>query len=118
MSTNFDEIIQAHSRWKNHLKRAIETGQSDYSVSEAANAHRCQFGQWLDSSTGKSIPDYNEVTEMHQKFHEEAARILELAISGKKAAALESMVSGSPFAQLTAQLIYKLGDIKRLKESS
>lgn len=114
MPIDLNEVIQAHSQWKIRLKKAIEIGQCDYSVDDVANEHKCKFGQWLDSPTGKTLPHYDEVVEMHIKFHQEASRILELALQGDKDKALEGMKLGSHFNQLTAKLVNKLADIKEL----
>lgn len=116
MSMDFDEVIYAHSRWKIHLKHSIYAGESEYSVSEVADDHQCQLGQWLESFSGKSLLDYNEMVEMHQAFHKEAARILELALQGNKEAALEGLASEGHFDQLATKLIHKLGNIKRQLE--
>lgn len=113
MSIDLDEVIQAHSRWKNHLKKAIEVGKCDHSVLEVADEHNCKFGQWLDSPTGKTLPDYHEITDVHRQFHKEASRILKLALQGNKEEALECMKLGSSFNQLAAKLVNKLADIKK-----
>ena len=110
-SETIDKAIWAHSRWKVHLKQAIETGQSDFSVADVQNPHTCAFGKWLDSAVGKSLPDYSQIFELHKKFHEEASQILELALIGKTHEATEQMKLGSHFNQLTAQLVNKLADI-------
>jgi len=113
MLIDLNRVIQSHSQWKNRLKKAIEKGEFDFvDVDEIANEHKCQFGQWLDSQTGKMLPDYNEVVAIHIAFHKEAARILELALQGHQDEALEAMKLGSRFNQLTAQLVNKLADIK------
>ena len=106
-----DKAIWAHSRWKVHLKKAIATGQSDFSIRDVQNPHTCVFGKWLDSAAGKSLPSYSQIFELHKKFHEEASHILELALMGQTNEATEQMKLGSHFNQLTAQLVNKLADI-------
>ncbi len=112
MPIDLDEVIQAHSHWKTHLKKAIEAGKCNHSVLDVADEHQCTFGQWLDSPTGKSLPHYNDIAEMHRTFHKEAAHILRLALQGNKEEALENMKLGSHFNQLTAKLVNKLAEIK------
>jgi hypothetical protein len=106
-----DKAIWAHSRWKVHLKQAIQTGQSDFSIGNVRNPHICAFGKWLDSAAGKRLPDYSHIIELHENFHKEASHILELALTGQTNEAAEKMQLGSHFNQLTAKLINKLADI-------
>ncbi len=111
MKETIDKAIWAHSRWKTHLKNAIETGQSDFSVEQTRNHHTCAFGQWLDSKEGKRLRDYQEIAKLHQAFHEEASHILSLALAGQKKDASDKIQLGSQFSQLTAQLVNKLAEI-------
>lgn len=111
ISETIDKAIWAHSRWKIHLKDAIETGQSEFTVEQTRNHHTCAFGQWLDSLEGKRFPDYQKIDQLHQAFHEEASHILSLALAGHKNEAADKMQLGSQFNQLTAQLVNKLAEI-------
>jgi CheY-like chemotaxis protein len=108
----FDEVILAHSQWKRRLKKAIETGVSDLNPQEAKDYHNCSFGQWLYSKDSKKLPHHLELLEMHRKFHEEAAMILQLALQGAKVEAMERVALGSQFNQLTAKLVNKLAEIR------
>ncbi|HIE00132.1 MAG TPA: hypothetical protein EYP59_07550 [Thiotrichaceae bacterium] len=111
MNDKIDQAIWAHSRWKVHLKQAIETGQSDFTVETVQNPHACAFGQWLDSKEGKTLSHYSEIVELHQNFHQEAAHILSLALTGQKEDAATKVQLGSEFSHLTAKLVNKLADI-------
>jgi hypothetical protein len=104
--------IATHNIWKFHLKNAIETGRSHFTVEEVQNYHACIFGEWLDSAEGKRLPHYLEICELHKKFHEEAAVVLRLALMGRPNEALARMREGSRFSQISAQLIEKLADIE------
>ena len=112
MLESMDKVIWAHSRWKVHLKQAIETGKSDFNVEKTSNPHACEFGQWLDSEGGKSLPDYDTIVELHNGFHREAAAILGLALKGSVREATEKLQLGSQFNQLTAKLVNKLVEIQ------
>ncbi len=111
MKETIEKAIWAHSRWKIHLKQAIETGQSNFTVEEVQNPHHCAFGQWLDSAYGRTLPDYSEVFELHSAFHQEASQILSLALAGQTSEATAKMQLGSPFNQQTAKLVNKLAEI-------
>ncbi|RKZ60051.1 MAG: hypothetical protein DRR16_25585 [Candidatus Parabeggiatoa sp. nov. 3] len=111
MNDKIDPAIWAHSRWKVHLKEAIETGQSDFNVETVRNPHACAFGQWLDSKEGKTLSHYSEIVELHQNFHKEAAQILSLALIGQKDEAASKIQLGSEFSHMTARLVNTLADI-------
>lgn len=105
------EAITAHSHWKYTLRQAIKTGKSYIPVEDVKNSHLCDLGKWLDSPTGKGIPNRAEILQMHQAFHDEAAHILALALDGKKEEAEAKLQLGSNFGQLTAQLVNKLAKL-------
>ncbi len=107
-----EEAIFAHSRWKVHLKQAIETGKSDFSVVDTSNPHACEFGQWLDSEDGKNLPGYETIVGLHKEFHSEASTILALALRGSASEATAKMQMGSKFSQSTARLVNALAEIQ------
>jgi hypothetical protein len=113
---DFDQIINNHSRWKHLLKKVIESGQSEFTVAHVRDAHHCAFGKWLYSPDGKSLPHYSKVVELHQHFHEEAAKVLELALQGHFYQASEQLKLGSPFSQATTNLVNELGKIRTTVE--
>jgi hypothetical protein len=112
LQIDFDQVIRNHSHWKYLLKKAIEQGQSELTEINARDPHHCAFGKWLFSPAGKVLPHYLEVVELHQHFHKEAAKVLDLALQGQPNEASESLKLGSPFNQATAKLINKLGEIR------
>ncbi|MCL4470649.1 MAG: CZB domain-containing protein [Sulfuricella sp.] len=86
-----DKAIGAHSLWKARLKSAISTGKSEVPVATIKVDNQCAFGQWLYgqtlSASDKTTPDYKTVKDLHAEFHKVAARVAELATSGKQAEA-------------------------------
>jgi len=107
------EAIVAHSRWKHHLKKAIDTGESEFHVETAQSSHLCPFGKWLDSEEGKSLPHYDEIYELHHKFHIQAANILNLALNQQSNEAETQLAFGSDFSKTSAKLVNKLGELKK-----
>jgi hypothetical protein len=104
-----EEIINAigvHGNWKQRLRRAIETGNSDFTVDKLKVDNQCDFGKWLHSlsSDEKNSSHWHNIQQLHAKFHIEAARLLELAIQGKPQEAQDAMLVGSDFARLSGQL--------------
>lgn len=104
-----DEIkraIGAHGMWKQRLRTAIETAGSDVTVAQARTDSTCAFGTWLHA-----LPVAERTTEhavavktMHAQFHAEAARVLQLALSGRKPEAEKALAPGSAFATKSAEL--------------
>jgi len=98
--------VASHGRWKKRLVAAIEAGDSEWTPEEVRDCHQCRFGHWLDS-----VPDgfqddmFVEVFKLHERFHEAAADVLALALSGDKAAAAEAMAVGSDYARASTKLI-------------
>ena len=107
-----EQAIFAHSRWKVHLKQAIETGKSDFNVKDTSNPHACAFGEWLDSEDGKTLPGHDTIAELHEEFHIEASNILALALRGSASEATAKMQIGSKFSQSTARLVNALAEIQ------
>jgi len=114
LQIDFDQVIHNHSHWKYLLKNAIESGQSEFTVVNARDAHQCAFGKWLYSPDGKSLPHYSKVVELHQRFHEEAAKVLELALQGQFYRASEQLKFGSSFSQASVDLVNELSRIREI----
>jgi hypothetical protein len=104
--------ITEHNLWKFHLKNAIETSHSHFTIEEIQDYHACAFGEWLNSSEGQHLPNYLEIVELHKQFHQEASEILRLALMGQPSEALAKMREGGQFSQLSSQLIEILADIE------
>ena len=99
----------AHEIWKARLATAIAAGASPFSPDEIRRDDRCPFGEWLHHGLDiHELPHAAEVRTLHAAFHGAAARILELAISGRRDEALAAMSPGSAFATLCDQLTGEL----------
>jgi methyl-accepting chemotaxis protein len=105
--TIFDKAVFVHAKWKHRLRRAIETGTSDWTVAETRQDDRCDFGQWLKDLplSKKTAERYRELQTMHTEFHEAASEVLALALAGEKEEAQIAMARGSRFADVSAQLV-------------
>lgn len=83
-----DKAIAAHGMWKVRLKSAISTGTSEVPVATIRVDNQCPFGKWLYgetlSASDKATPSYKAVKDLHAEFHKVAAKVAELAVSGKK----------------------------------
>lgn len=114
--SELNKAIKAHSMWKIRLKDAIDSGQSEISVSQAKDSHQCAFGKWLDSLSlaEKALDDYKSIIPLHDKFHHLAGNILQMALGGQKDKAHESLTNiTGEFMYTSAQLINCISEWKR-----
>jgi Chemoreceptor zinc-binding domain len=111
MAGTFEEQIQAavgaHGMWKARLRDAIETGKSDFVVDTVKRDDVCDFGRWLKSA-GHAGADHEKVRQLHASFHSEAAKVLQLATTGKKPDAIASMAFGGTFSKTSSALVVAL----------
>lgn len=112
-----DKAIGAHGMWKARLKTVIETGKSDTPADTIRQDNRCTFGQWLYGATltdaDKASPHYQNVRQLHAEFHKVAARVVELATTGKKQEAQALMELGGEYSRVSGNLTKAMMDWKR-----
>ena len=103
-----DKAIGAHGMWKMRLKAAVDTGKIDTSVDAIRQDSQCMFGKWLYgaslTSADKASSHYKTVRAIHAEFHKTAARVAELASSGRKAEAEAMMALGGEYASVSGKL--------------
>jgi methyl-accepting chemotaxis protein len=107
-----DHAIAAHGMWKARLRKAIDTGKSEWTVDSVQRDDLCEFGKWLHSSApGEQMTEpWNTVKNLHSEFHKEAARVLALALAGRQAEAEAAIELGSDFARTSADLTLTMVD--------
>lgn len=106
-----DKAIAAHGQWKAKLRTAIDTRQCESTPDKVKKDDNCSFGKWLHQridSSYKSSAYYDEVVDLHAKFHREAGGILELALKGDTEQANELMKIGGNFTSYSGQLTRKM----------
>ncbi|MBS1825942.1 MAG: MCP four helix bundle domain-containing protein [Acidobacteria bacterium] len=108
IADKIEKAISAHAAWKGRLQGAVNSGKLDASVSTIRSDRECQFGKWLhgteiDAASAKNS-HCQTAKKLHAQFHEEAARIAQLATTGQRDAASKALASGSEFARLSAEL--------------
>ncbi len=106
-----DEIkkaIGAHGMWKSRLLTAIETGKSEFAPDQIRHDNQCDFGRWLYgaalAASAKQAPEYEACRRLHAEFHQEAAKVLGLALAGHKDKALSAMSNTGSFADISGHL--------------
>jgi len=101
-----EKAIVAHAWWKSHLRHVIDSGECDQTVDDVRADNRCEFGRWLCERpvAEKTSEHFRTVSELHARFHREAAHVLELALARRADQAIAAMAIGSPFASASARL--------------
>ena len=116
LQQQLNSAVSAHGQWKARLAAAIKEGKSDFTPSVVRMDNQCPFGKWMYGEidpASKASPNYAKTRALHAKFHEEAAKVLYLAVSGKAAEASALMVPGSEFAKASSQITVALGEWSR-----
>jgi hypothetical protein len=101
-----DHAIAAHAKWKYRLMEAIDTGKSQWHVSDVRTDNSCEFGKWLYAQPlSERLSEHcKNVRTLHAEFHVLAAQVLELALAGRKVEATAAMALGSRFATVSSNL--------------
>ena len=111
---NVDKYIWAHSSWKTHIRKAIDTGVSEFTVENTCKDDRCELGKWIYGlqSEQKTAPEWTKLKAMHAQFHTEAGQVLKLALDGRKQDAEQALAIGSAFSKVSSGLVMFLTELK------
>jgi hypothetical protein len=104
------KFIGQHGIWKSHLRQAIDSGKSSHDVANVRREDRCEFGKWLKELPvdDRNSKHFRTVSSLHSEFHQAAAKVLELASSGKKAEAEKALASGGSYASVSSKLTQEM----------
>jgi hypothetical protein len=103
--------LTAHELWRAHLANAAITGRGKMTVTDAAREDACDFGRWLERLGHlPEVPQVEPVRDLHRHFHEEAAAVLELALTGHRGEATRALGPGSRFDEASQKLSAALRD--------
>ena len=107
---HLNRAIAAHAQWKYRLKQAIEAGTSEWTAESVRPDNLCEFGKWLHSASPAETATerWKKIRELHAEFHKEAARILTMALAGRKTEAEAAVALGSHFSRTSADLTLAL----------
>jgi methyl-accepting chemotaxis protein len=112
-----DKAIAAHGMWKTRLKDAIEKGKIDTPAETIRVDNHCSFGKWLYSpalnSVDKGSEHYKAVKDLHAEFHKTAAKVVELALDGKRTEAEKMIALDGDYAGISAKLTSAMVGWKR-----
>ena len=101
------KAITAHEMWRTRLCIAIESGKSEFIPEKVKLDNACDFGKWFYSLPEEDRVSSNlvKVRQLHAEFHQEASRILAIALQGKKNEAEQLMAPKSRFSSISYQLV-------------
>jgi hypothetical protein len=107
--------IAAHAQWKHLLKVAVETQKCDRTVASAKSDSVCDFGKWLLSFSPleRTSQHWQTIHKLHAEFHIAAARVLELALKGKRDEAAAELSMTGDFTRVSSQLTVAVSHWKR-----
>src|SRR6266536_3552561 len=98
-----EKAIAAHARWKARLRTAANTGKFDVPTATVRADNQCEFGKWLYgpglSAAERQTANYVDVKQLHAQFHQEAAKVVDLASSGQKTEAEKAIGMGGNYAK-------------------
>ncbi|HRF04474.1 CZB domain-containing protein [Accumulibacter sp.] len=84
---DIEKAIGNHALWMSHLRDAIVQAHPSVDVAEVRAEDQCEFGKWLYdpclSVEDRASSVYQDVKRLHADFHRLAARVIELAASGR-----------------------------------
>lgn len=93
---------------------AIKTGKSKLTVEFIRDDHNCDLGKWIDGLPIDQGTDYAAIKKLHAEFHQEAARILEMALNGKKDQAIGAMAFFGKYSGISSDLVLALKKLERI----
>jgi hypothetical protein len=100
------QAIVSHTTWKKRLHDIIDAGVNEYDV----DARRCGFGKWLKENAEQLslYEHYQHIVNLHSQFHQDAEKIIQLALEEKWKEASKAIEYGSDFDHLSQELVKNL----------
>mgnify|MGYP003572345585 CR=1 FL=1 len=98
--------IVSHTAWKKHLHNVVDAGKNESNLGQKT----CELSKWFEENV-KELSQYKHyplVTELHNKFHQETDKIIQLALNGKQQQANAAVEYGSDFDKISKELVQTL----------
>ena len=112
---DFDSALAAHQEWKVKLRGAI-SAQSQLDAASIAKDDCCALGKWLHGEAKlkySALAAYRECTDMHARFHREAASVASLINTGDYAKAEAALGAGSPYSLASGKVATSIVQMRR-----
>jgi len=104
---DFDEAVDAHSKWKRMLRQTLAKRDHSLRPSEVGLDHKCVLGQWIYSEGARhsALPEFTKLKYEHARFHQAAAEITRRANAGDSIEAEIEPCANSEFSMASAAMI-------------
>jgi len=102
-TTTLDDALTkataAHDEWRVRLRLMISTGTTGIDARAVRRDDECDLGKWLHSrkASGRGEAHGLELGHLHARFHEAAARVVELVDDRRRAEALAAIGPNEEF---------------------
>lgn len=116
METDFKEMSKAHVLWKVKLAEYFQLANGSLHSTEVAAPDKCALGKWIYYGEGKNysdFPEYNELEEIHKKFHSVTAEIIEDLNQGKPLDKEQTLGFNSMYDNISLQVTQGLLSMQR-----
>lgn len=108
---NFKSAIEAHQNWKKRLTSVVDGSSAEtLQVEVVSRDDQCLLGKWIYSTGGEkfsTLEQFSRLQENHAHFHSCAGKVLHLAQTKNKNAALAELKEGA-YAQASQEVIRDL----------
>ncbi|WP_143338160.1 methyl-accepting chemotaxis protein [Demequina sp. NBRC 110054] len=97
--------IGAHGLWKKRVREAISAGRHSEDLTKVGRDDACAFGRWLATDGSRDSNGFHETSRaQHATFHREAAAVLRMLDSGRRAEAAAALEPGGALAEASRLL--------------
>lgn len=106
---NWMEIISAHVMWKQRLTAFLDGKSQEQLDPEVIKLDdRCPLGKWIygEGKPMETLPGFEEVRELHAKFHQNAAQVVVLHQADNTAEA-KTLLNGD-YSRLSEKLKHRI----------
>lgn len=110
------QLITAHLEWRRNLLEFAYTGKhSGWTDSvKSGDSTKCELGKLLSEIDIKSCPILPLILEVHQRFHENAKEIYDLAFAGRTQEV--ERILNSPTSSFMETTFHLIGLLRQLDE--
>lgn len=100
------DVLVDHARWITRLREHVY-GSLRLDPATVGRADSCAFAGWLRDSEPhmRDVPDYWRCVALHARWHDCAARVVDLANQGRKLEAELALAPGGQLRCLSAELV-------------
>jgi hypothetical protein len=100
------DVLVDHARWITRLREHLY-GSLRLNPATVGRADSCTFARWLRNAEPhmRHVPDYWRCLALHARWHDCAARVVDLANQGRRLEAELTMAPGGQLRCLSAELV-------------